>query len=265
MLLSQWSQRNQPSVTDEPADERLFTMPLGGGEMREGKPHVLNQEDRNELRRELGLLDAVHELDAQFDKFCKTLELAIGFFKAHRDIPNPKSERGKNRLALKELSKTAIKLERQLDQLPAGALRELDLALQALSHRDGEFVDPDRTVSSEGKPTFSASMMHPASSGTSALLEALRTLLTRIASAVEFAQEHRRADPGGRSVNAAQIVLAQAVARMFRLLDEKPTTTIEGRYERVLRIALRAGGRGDAEVRDLHGLVLKGLKSIEPA
>lgn len=178
----------------------------------------MSQEDRTELRRELGLDDAAHELDAQFDKFCKTLELAIGFFKAHRDIPNPKSERGKNRLALKELSKTAIKLEHQLDQLPAGALRE-----------------------------------------------ALRTLLTRIASAVEFAHGHRRADPGGRSLDAAEIVLAQAVARTFRLLDEKPTTTIGGCYERVLRIALRAGGRGDAEVRDLHGLVLKGPKSIEPA
>lgn len=265
MLLSPWSQENQPSVTEQPEINRLITIPLGGGEMREGKPHDLSQKDRGELRRVLELDGGHGKNDAQFDHFCKVLELAIGSFKAHQEIPNPKSERGKNRRALKQLSKTATQLDQQLDQLPPGALRELDLALQALSYSDGKFIDPNGLVSSSGKPVYSASMMHPTSFGTSALLKACRALLTRFTSAVEFAEEHRRADPGGRSLNAAEIVLAQAVARAFDLTDKKPTTTIEGRYENVLRIALRASGRGGTEVKELHGLVLKGLKSIEPA
>ena len=258
MLLTQWSQRNQPSVTEGPEDNRVISMPLGGGDMREGTPHDLSQGDRDALRRILAIDD-----DAPFEAFCKVLERAIGFFKVHQAIPNSKSERGNNRRALKQLGETAAKLGEHLDQLPSGALRELDLALQALSQRDGQFLDPNRSITSEGKTVFTASMMHPASFGPSALLDTHRTLLDRITSAVEFAQEHRRADAGGRPTNAAEILLARNIAGAFTsILDRKPSTTVEGSYEQVLSVALSAGGLKDVDNRDLHSLVRNVLRRM---
>jgi hypothetical protein len=264
MLLSPWNRKNQLSVTEEADNNRLISIPLGGGERREGKPHDLSPADRDELHRIFIIDDNVGKNDAQFDHFCSVLELAIGFFKAHQEIPKSRIKRGKNRRTLKQLNETASKLQHQLDQLPPGALRELDLALQALSHSDGQFLDPNRSVTSEGKTVFTASMMHPTSFGTSALLEAHRALLARIASAVEFAQEHRRTDAGGRSLNVAEILLAQSVARAFDLLDERPTTSERGCYEQVLRLALSAGGLRGTEDRDLHGLVQKALQGMKP-
>ena len=256
MLLSPWNQRTQPSVTKAPENNRVLSMPLGGGKLQEGKPHELSQADRDELQRILAVDD-----DAQFDAFCKVLERAIGFFKVHQAIPNPRSERGDNRRALKQLIETATKFQHQLDQLPPGAVRELDLALQALSQLDGQFVDPYQIQTSEGEPVFTASMMYPASLGTSALLDTHRTLLDRIASAVEFAQEHKRTDAGGRPTNDAEILLARDIAGAFtRILDQKPSTTAEGRYEQVLSFALTAGGLEDVENRDLHGLTRNVLR-----
>ena len=223
--------------------------------MREGEPYCLTQEERTEL---LGILE--RQDDTKFEAFCDALEFAIGCFTLQKDFPIIQSERSKNRKALARLSKAADKLIGHLDQLPPGALRELDLALQALSHQDGKWADPTPLPAFKGKPGFTLSIMHRASLATTAFLEGLTVHLARIFSAIRFAQTHTPTDPGGRPINTAEILLAQTIARAFAdILDEKPTTTTEGRYEQVLRLALSAGGPGDAEGRDLHGLVRKAL------
>ena len=171
----------------------------------------------------------------------------------------------KNRKALARLSQAADKLIGHLDKLPPHALRQLDLALQALSHQDGQWADPTPLPTSKGKPGFTLSVMHPASLQTTAFLEGLTAHVARIVAAIQFSQAHTPTDSGGRPINAAKILLAQAIARAFvDILNEKPTTTIEGRYEQVLRFALSAGGLEDAEDRELHSLVQKALQGMKP-
>ena len=121
---------NQQPVTEDIQKHRVFIGALAGGEMREVEPYCLTQEERTEL---LDIL--AHQDDAQFDAFCRDLEIAIGCFTLRQDSPNAQSERGKNRKALARLSEAADKLIGNLDQLPPHALRQLDLALQAVSHR----------------------------------------------------------------------------------------------------------------------------------
>ena len=251
---------NQRPVTDDIEKRRLFTAPLAGGEMQEGESYSLSQEERTELLDILALED-----NARFGTFCQALQIAIGCFTLQLKFPITRSERSKNRKALARLSKAADKLIGHLDKLPSGALRKLDLALQALSHQDGQWADPTPLPASKGKPGFTLSMMHPASLQTTAFLEGLTTHLARVVAAIQFSQAHTPTDSGGRPINTAEILLAQTIARAFTdILDEKPATTMEGRYEQVLRFALSAGGLEDTEDRELHRLVQKALQGTKP-
>lgn len=247
-------------MTEDIQKHRVFIGALAGGVMREVEPYCLTQEERTEL---LDIL--AHHDDAKFDEFCKELEIAIGCFALRQDSPNARSERGKNREALARLNKAADKLIGHLDKLPPGALRQLDLALQAVSHQDGTWVNPNLPPDSSGTPGFIFSMTQPASNVTTALLDGLTAHLARIVAAIQFAQTYTPKDSGGRTANVAEILLAQTIARAFvDILDEKPATTTEGRYEQILRFALNAGGPEDPEDRDLHGLVRKALEGIKP-
>ena len=251
---------NQRPVTDDIEKRRLFAAPLAGGEMQEGESYSLSQEERNELLAILALEDG-----ARFDAFCQALEIAIGCFTLQQEFPVTQSERSKNRKALARLSQAADKPIGHLDKLPPHALRQLDLALQALSHEDGQWVDPTPLPASKGKPGFTLSVMHPASLQTTAFLEGLTAHVARIVATIQFTQTHKPPDRGGRPANVAKILLAQAIARAFtEILGEKPTTTTEGRYEQVLRLALSAGGPEDAEDRELHSLVQKALQGTKP-
>ena len=251
---------NQRPVTDDIEKRRLFTAPLAGGEMQEGESYSLSQEERTELLDILALED-----NARFDAFCQALEIAIGCFTLQQEFPVTRSERSKNRKALARLSQAADKLIGQLDELPPGALRELDLALQALSHQDGKWADPNPLPVSKGMMGFTFSLMHPASLETTAFLEGFTAHLDRIVAAIQFSQAHTPTDSGGRPINTAEILLAQTIARAFTdIVDEKPATTMEGRYEQVLRLALSAGGPEDAEDRELHSLVQKALQGMKP-
>ena len=251
---------NRRPVTDEIEKRRFFAAPLAGGEMRAGESYCLTQEERTVL------LDILAPKDnAQFRTFCQALEIAIGCFTLQQNFPKTQSTRGDNRKALARLSQAADKLIGQLDELPPGALRELDLALQALSHQDGKWADPNPLPVTKGTPGFTFSVMHPASLQTTAFLEGLTAHLDRIVAAIQFSQAHTPTDSGGRPINTAEILLAQTIARAFAdILDEKPTTTTEGRYEQVLRFALSAGGPEDAEDRELHTLVQKVLQGTKP-
>ena len=251
---------NRRPVTDDIEKRRLFAAPLAGGEMQEGESYSLSQKERTEL---LDIL--AHQDDALFDAFCEELEIAIGCFTLRQDFPKTQSTRGDNRKALARLSQAADKLIGQLDELPPGALRELDLALQALSHQDGKWADPNPLPVFKGTPGFTFSVMHPASLQTTAFLEGLTAHLDRIVAAIQFSQAHTPTDSGGRPINTAEILLAQTIARAFTdILDEKPATTMEGRYEQVLRFALSAGGLEDTEDRELHRLVQKALQGTKP-
>ena len=251
---------DQQPVTEDIEKRRLLIAPLAGGEMREGEPYCLSQEERTELLDMLALED-----NGRFDAFREELEIAIGCFALRRNSPNTRSERGKNRNTLAHLCKAADKLTRELDKLPAGALRELDLALQALSHQDGKWADPNPLPVSKGMMGFTFSLMHPASLATTAFLEGFTAHLDRIVAAIQFSQAHTPTDSGGRPINTAEILLAQTIARAFTdILDEKPATTMDGRYEQVLRFGLSAGGLEDTEDRELHRLVQKALQGTKP-
>ena len=68
--------------------------------------------------------------------------------------------------------------------------------------------------------------------------------------------------PGGQRPKAAQTLLARHIAQAFRDLKVEPTATVEGQFERVLRLCLKASGEdvGDEWMPiHLHTLVMKTL------
>jgi len=246
-----------PAVTDDTDKPVQITIRLADGERRDGAAQELSDSERREIETILELNDK-----AKLDAFCREIGNAVGYFRLQRDMPSLGGSHKTDRKALLQLKKAAERLQKDLDELPASALKRLDLALQALAHEERRQT---RTDDVEDAAEFHISAMPAVTAETGNLLSGVETGLPKIAAAIEFIETYTRTKSGGRPLDAPMAILANRTANAFMdVLEETPTTTVSGRYEQILKVALTAGWDTDAWDRDLHSFVRKTLEGIKP-
>ena len=244
-------------MTDDTGKPVQITIRLADGERRHGAAQELSDSERREIETILELDDK-----AKLDAFRREIGNAVSYFRLQRDMPSLGGSHKTDRKALLQLKKAAERLQKDLDELPASALKRLDLALQALAHEERR---QSRTEDLEDAAEFHISAMPTVTGETANLLSSVEKEILRIAAAVEFIETYTRTKSGGRPLDAPMAILANKIADAFiTVLEETPTTTVNGRYEQILKLALTAGGDADAWDRDLHTLVRKTLEGIKP-
>ena len=200
-------------------------------------------------------------------EFIVKIEREIAAFPVVKALDAETKAAAHARNTLKRLAGALRKLADELDEMPdqhPDATLRLSLAIQSTF-----CVVPPTPPE---PPPWNPHWQHVGVSlgGPPGSVEVFISLLQRDLQALENATARAlklgKNDPGGQRPRAAQTLLARHIAQAFRDLKVEPTTTVEGQFERVLRLCLKASGEyvGDDRTQiDLHTLVMKTLTATK--
>jgi hypothetical protein len=245
------SERGFPQVSDNTGWDRIITISLSTGEVDEVSPIKMEEAD---VIKACEILDIDRNTNEAIN-FIRSLEGAIAIFKAHRKKDRPETI-AEIKAALARLKRAELKAKHLFEDLSPAEQYQLNFMLPFSNKTSNEpFKDPDTGVKTPSTcpATFNS------------LAKSMILLRNRLIDAIDLFIENMSSGSGGAPMNIPERLLIIALAEAYEdATGEKPTTTVESPFERLLRLALRIGGDEKADDKSLFSLIRRTLEDSKP-